>query len=485
MPLHETGKQRASRIPLDYFKSANGLERWKGWLGWLALVAPIIWLGSSLVQSGEADFHASRGPVAGVHQAWETKCSACHVPFQAISSQSFVPPLMASASDEACQACHKGPEHHKNQKSTHSCASCHREHRGPDASLVRGPDGDCTQCHKNLGEHRTDLGGNFAVAITRFDVDHPPFRSLKSDPGKLKFNHERHLARGIIAFRPRYEALQKEISGERITEQTPVQLDCKACHQMDSNESPRGSGAYFRPITYENHCQACHPLGVAEVAANDKLAEVSVPHRLQPKEVMGILRDHFTSRAAQGQTGLLDKKASIPLPGKLPTTLLEPKTPELIDRNVASAEKQLFLGGMKRNCVLCHEFEFKKGERTIVPADVPHVWFQHARFDHRAHRATSCKECHPGAQSSITNADVLVPDRDNCVKCHASRTIVAGKVQGGVRFDCAECHRYHNGDNPWQGLGATSRGAPSRGADDNGRDIDQFLNGPWLKRKTP
>ena len=30
MPAQETGKQRASRIPLDYYKHADGLEREPG-----------------------------------------------------------------------------------------------------------------------------------------------------------------------------------------------------------------------------------------------------------------------------------------------------------------------------------------------------------------------------------------------------------------------------------------------------------------------
>ena len=45
----------------------------------------------------------------------------------------------------------------------------------------------------------------------------------------------------------------------------------------------------------------------------------------------------------------------------------------------------------------------------------------------------------------------------NCVQCHAPAHTANGKTMGGVRHDCTECHRYHNGDKPWQGLGAKAR----------------------------
>src|SRR6516162_5173070 len=82
-----TGKQRASRIPLDYFARPDWLERGK--LRWaaLALVLPIGWLASGLLRSDQGQLRYSRGPVAAVHAAWEDKCTVCHVPFQPITGE--------------------------------------------------------------------------------------------------------------------------------------------------------------------------------------------------------------------------------------------------------------------------------------------------------------------------------------------------------------------------------------------------------------
>src|SRR5690349_6802286 len=88
----ETGKQRASRIPLDYYKRANGLEKWRLWLSLLALVVVLGgWLGWGLVRSDQVQGTYSRGPVAAVHAAWDHDCAACHAPFQRMSRDNWNP----------------------------------------------------------------------------------------------------------------------------------------------------------------------------------------------------------------------------------------------------------------------------------------------------------------------------------------------------------------------------------------------------------
>ena len=74
MPEGVTGKQLASRIPLDYHKRRNPVERWKHALALTALVAAVGWVLFSLRVDGRgvalSDFgqrQASRGPVAKVH----------------------------------------------------------------------------------------------------------------------------------------------------------------------------------------------------------------------------------------------------------------------------------------------------------------------------------------------------------------------------------------------------------------------------------
>jgi hypothetical protein len=76
---------------------------------------------------------------------------------------------------------------------------------------------------------------------------------------------------------------------------------------------------------------------------------------------------------------------------------------------------------------------------TGVPTS-PRRWFTHSQFNHDAHRAAGCIECHGQALTSSETADVLMPDLATCVRCHH-------EPQGsnhGVRADCQTCHTYHD-----------------------------------------
>lgn len=505
MPPQETGKQRAARIPLDYYKHSDPLERWKLRLGGLALVATLAWVGVQSVLSEQRDFQASRGAVAAVHQTWDSQCSACHVDFTPISSHSWAPFFLRDPNESStrCQACHAGPDHHSSQKPDLTCASCHRDHRGHEASLVNLPDSDCTQCHKDLGTHM-DLnkawhlqhgGQEFAKKVTRFaENTHPPFRSIATDPGKLKFSHRRHLALGMrletdkekgdpikfvgdiqdVAFRKRHE---KQQPGAKDTD--PVQLQCASCHQLDPGDfglpGQRNAGAYMVPITYENQCQACHPLTVdRKVFSDPKAGYLAIPHRWQPKEIHEFLDNFFTAQAARGQADFPEKKVLRPLPGKT-LDLLEPKVRDEINKKRENVEKELYIG--RKACALCHEFTGNipvaiksrhPSDLGVVPTDVPQVWFQHAKFNHTAHRAVECANCHTGAETSTASSDVLIPGLDNCVQCHAPSSKIGTP---SARFNCTECHGYHNGAHSIQGVGAAKRNP------EKGRSVDAFLHG--------
>ena len=508
MPPHDAGKERSTRTPLDCHKQDDSLSRWKERLGVVALLVTLAWLGTSFWLSDQGDFHASRGPVASVHQVWDTQCSACHVPCTPISSHSWAAPFLgdAQSSSQRCQACHDGPAHHAGQQPDLTCGSCHREHRGRDASLVNLPDRDCTQCHRDLSKHYSCITA-FQDVVSGFSMDaHPEFRSIKTDPGKLKFNHLRHLTAGMALkqgaevggeihtlgkiaepFRKRYRDQQ-----EKKQDDDPVQLQCASCHQLDSgdfgftsgkgNEFPYSlmagpnAGAYMLPISYENQCQACHPLTIERKVADDpKAGYLTIPHRLSPQDIHDLLKAFFTAQIARGQACFLDKKANRPLPGKMPG-LLEPTVRECIDQKVAHAEKDLYLG--KRLCAECHYFEgesiaeaIKTGqapEVRVAPPQVPPVWYQHAKFNHTAHRAVQCAQCHAKAESSTLHTDVLIPNRDTCVQCHAP-TAKTGTL--GARHNCTECHRYHNGELSTQGIGAARRSPKKL------RDVDNFLSG--------
>ena len=223
---------------------------------------------------------------------------------------------------------------------------------------------------------------------------------------------------------------------------------------------PRGSGAYMLPITYEVHCLACHPL-----TFDSKKETVAVPHRLQPDHIHDFLRGFYANEALSENPAFFERRvpSKRPLPGKV--ALDEDVTlRKAIADKVVLAEKTLYLG--KRTCGECHHYEEPGliSPKRIVPTKVPTIWFEHAKFDHLPHRSVTCRECHPKAYGtdgsgkmthtgSTLSSDILIPGIDNCLRCHAPST----KSAGGARFDCVECHRYHNGDNPLQGLGAKAR----------------------------
>jgi hypothetical protein len=499
MAPQETGKQRAARIPLDYYKKPDNLQRLKGWLTDIAFVA-LVWLIVGVVWQSRGQSLYSRGPVAAVHAAWEDNCNACHTPFQPLSGESFLLNLRPiddrHASEYKCQSCHAGPEHHASQRlaDIETCAGCHRDHRGRDASLARLDDHQCTRCHANLDTHMRDYTPSRYENVSVFDNDHHPefkiFRTATpTDPGKLKFNHQLHLAPGMVlveggkpwtladirdeAARARYRQANQQ--GDKV----PVKLDCSSCHQTDGhdfsdgNRPTRASGAHMLPINYDTHCKACHPL-----TFDLQRPELAAPHREQPEKLKGFLWNTYAAGYLAGNPKLLEQPIAVrrPLPGKMPGVEGpdEVKARQLIQDKVVSAQRILYTG--KKTCGECHYYEKSAAlfpEKT-VPTEVPEIWFTHAKFDHSAHRAMRCQNCHQAAEASARHTDVLVPGIENCLACHGPATRSSGATRGGARFDCTECHRYHYGDGTgvFQGLGAKAR-APEQKFE----RVEDFLSG--------
>src|SRR5262249_18183805 len=117
-------------------------------------------------------------------------------------------------------------------------------------------------------------------------------------------------------------------------------------------------------------------------------------------------------------------------------------------------------------CSLCHYAEKgTEGKERILPPNVPEAGLEHAKFSHKSHQTMACLECHgckdggPSAENSEVHTDVLLPPRENCLKCHASTSTTGGK---GVRHECVTCHSFHHGDKPLAGKGAAGRGIKER-----------------------
>lgn len=521
MSFQESGKQRASRIQLDYYKKSSWIDRIKHRLAWLFLLGPLAWMGWTFAQGDRQTPTFSRGQVTGYHSAWNNNCSVCHADFEPISSQSVAMSWLGHVagkkltSDSRCESCHTAPVHHTNQKleSTPSCGGCHREHQGQDASLVRLPDRDCTSCHANMGPHLNGGSPKFATAITSFadsSGGHPEFRLLKEkakDPGSIKFNHQLHLTKGISLSgngKPWTFADIPEKERSRFGHQkgmpltAPIQLDCKSCHVLDASDNhpsqeafakipkgalpPRSAGGILQPIVYEQHCRACHPL-----AFDDKNPSLQVPHRYQPDELKAHLEGHY-SRQALGNNQEFDTPVQVrpvPLPGKNPLEPIRESVRQQVKQKVDLAMNTLFLG--KKTCGECHfaaddtntdaigfnripskiRTGFDPGSKATAwlqegraPKDaiwpsIPSLWLPSARFDHAAHRFTECATCHNNAGKSVVKDDILLPNIDSCRNCHAPVSFSPKPgLSGGARHECVECHGYHHGDRPYQGIGS-------------------------------
>jgi predicted CXXCH cytochrome family protein len=456
----DPSQTRPARIALDYFKQGDSLRRWKLMLTIAATVAALVWILSGILRSDGGWLRYSRGPVASVHAMWDAQCDFCHSSFRPIQSDAWAAAIVGTAGDAKCQHCHEGPPHHASAASP-ACATCHREHQGREASLIQLADAVCVQCHGSLPAHT--FSSKYTENITRFDLDHPQFQiddpvsrartpiDRAIDPGRLKFNHKRHLAEGIKL--EGGEPLLRDAKGN------PVQLECATCHQLDAQISsasepipglptavspPRAAAASMLPIVYEKHCKSCHPITF------DK-GQMEVPHRMQPNELHGFLERHYAARLLKANPSLFDKKLPARLiPGKTPDPKLEEAMTN-IRSQIAGAESVLYKSQDKKTCGECHPYD--DGKQNIISPNVPTVWLPHARFSHLAHRAVDCASCHPRAYDSTQANEILLPGIEVCKKCHAP----AANNSGGARTNCTECHKYHNGDAPLQGIGAEER----------------------------
>jgi len=310
----------------------------------------------------------------------------------------------------------------------------------------------------------------------------------------LKFNHAMHMTAGLmhaangrqsfgIADMPEeFQQRYKKVANEK----GQIQLNCESCHELDRTNVatldglpgaigvPRGTGEYYRPVVYEQHCQACHSLPYRPGGGNSPDAHVQ--HRLNAKQLETRVRDVLLTQLVRETPELQDLHRET-IPGNEPPDLLTDTGRAWLEAELNQSAHYL----KTAVCAECHETAAMDAMPSLFPdvstTNVPNVWLKHARFDHSAHRAVACVECHARAYSDKADAsrlakDVLVPNIESCVRCHAPRQDFNGQLIGGARHDCVECHLYHGRDDPnhWlDGKGSVLRGAKAR------RSIDQLL----------
>jgi predicted CXXCH cytochrome family protein len=487
-------KARAQRIELDYYKSADGIQRGKLALTLLGVVAVVAWFalnlewdGRTLKASAGGRLRSSPGPLIEAHAAWEANCEACHVPFRPIKGNSPLDALAlttktSSTAASRCESCHAESTHHAVpvglNVAQNDCAGCHQDHQGKLARLTWLDDSKCTGCHASLGDFHKDGPANPAmVSIEGFSRGgskrHPEFEPLKHpDPGGITFSHARHMTPGLtktpgggpfLVSKIRLEKDRDAYRGPSTAADNPVTLTCQSCHATTPADlrapgrvdlsAAATTGASMLPIRYEVQCRACHELGFDETKPDSMMT-----HRLQPSEVSARLREHFSGEILRDDPALMSRYVS-PRPGLGPISALEPKEQtlsSLLDRKVALASDLLFKG--ERACQKCHEYTAPSPDgvpTAVKAANILEVWFTHATFNHSAHRGVDCRSCHAGAYpdanpASKSKSDVLIPGIESCRQCHAPKARagwMAGAsstvASGGVTSDCTLCHSYH------------------------------------------
>jgi hypothetical protein len=478
----ESSKQRALRIVLDYHRHGDALVRSKFVWSIVASIVAFVYLGWLVFGGVAARNQLSPGKLAAVHSSLNSRCAECHEDFTPLSGDSAGSQGLLSllsfnsqaahtfhANKASCAKCHQSQAanpHHSNQLAADvaSCAACHADHRGDTAMLARPADQACTICHQDIAAHRSR--SLFAAPIQNVaqfaktaasEFSHPPFRSLpKTDNNHFKFNHQLHMLPGQWPKDGKPAGAWKlgQIPAElreqyRTSPEQPldslVQLDCKSCHVTEQ------AGQYMMPVVFEQHCRACHPLEVAKTV-DGKFTSWNIRHGLKQSELREILLGISASTSAgvpaedKSQPRLTP---NLPLPGKTPGNNLAQNLgdPEQVD----AWQKSLF----REQCLKCHADESPAPAILAEPTDfikpyLPARWFKHASFNHRTHESwANCRDCHAGAfgtdapsKPPLDDGQVLIPNIDNCVQCHAPQSSQA-TFRATARFDCAECHRYH------------------------------------------
>jgi hypothetical protein len=563
-------RERADRYQgnRSYIHQPGSVEWWRGAFALAALVTGVwfIWHFGFSGEAKSSGFYSSRGPLNYKHAAWDMKCDACHRPADKSEHKEFWD-VNGRWTELDCRHCHMGPPHHIYQRSAdkefdETCRSCHHDHSGREFSLVRISDNHCTRCHSELAQHpyrgaqltKSEKGSEeykprYNGTITGFGKEngHPEFSALAQPYDRsIKFSHHLHMAPGIFvnknAANPddlwtlkkvkeldekngtNYAAWYKQYTpagnntdeDDKVANPDMIQLNCQACHQLDSGRRsredwngtenltpeapkesllpPRAEGAYYLPVNFEKHCQACHPIGVNIKSREGIEFEIKLPHRKKLEDFNETLRDRVV------RVFLLDKekRAEPKLPPRFdrPLAPLDPKGKEAVDALFEEAKKQLnrsiddvtnranlAVKTSGSTCQKCHFVTERKENNTVEydvkPGNTPAIWFEHSKFSHVGHRAMQCSECHQNmGQVPQYKADGSLiwndPEKWNstpqnkpdpigivgiveCQKCHSPARVENGIAIGGVRHDCTDCHRYHNAEYPLQGMGALNR----------------------------
>ena len=495
-------RHRGSR---GYFRRPDAVARWKWLLSALTLGVVGTWVMIEVARPSAAAPAHTHGTLTNPHAAWDTNCQACHV---ASSPADFLanPRSVAHPGERwrnlTCDKCHAGPAHRATPNAAdaafhNQCANCHHDHGGRANSLVKLTDAHCVTCHAGLPHPVTD-----------FATGHPDFAPLKTPPETRtrKFSHALHLTPGVASSPGGAEALTvgrtRRLFGPAVADHygagqpdaALVQLECASCHRLDAGVGtaahdelsrqltagqvpakavlpPRAAGDYFLGVNFEASCRGCHPITANPRASGGQLvAAFDLPHRVTRAKLVDEVRTGYLKQLLQPTHRDLDVPTGLQVgrhraPTDAPDTLRS-----AADRFAESEAGRLFTPdtpAASQGCTKCHDLD----SQGVKPVADRTVWLPKAKFNHAAHRATACLECHPGTAAAFAPAGAKlvekeppqIPGMQSCRACHAPAgtavTLAGGQPVGGggARHGCTDCHSYHNATHPLQGRGAPAR----------------------------
>jgi hypothetical protein len=381
----------AQRLDLGYLQRESWLLLLRKRATWLAAVVVALACVPLVIGIGGTRRMVESGPLSDAHAMFETQCQVCH-------TQAF-----GGVPDKACGQCHDGAAHPAKSIDTAvpdaavRCAECHQEHRGK-VRLAEVGNSNCTRCHSDLASHAKGVKIHGAQ-ITAFRAGaHPEFSSATAkDVRPIKLNHAVHM--------PAQAKTIREIK---------LPMQCVDCHVSDKT----APDARLLPVTFEQNCKSCH----ARELEFD-VYHVGVPPAPHAKDTK-VIHEWIVAQYRPLSLTPLPRR---PLGNDL---VAQPSAAAWLDRVVKDSEAYLF----ERKCVYCHVGPVSTPPKVGVVAAGQAL--PRGEFNHRAHRAVQCDECHTQARTSTLTSDVLIPAMKSCTPCHGG---------SGTKLDhCTTCHQYHN-----------------------------------------
>jgi predicted CXXCH cytochrome family protein len=368
------------------------------------------------------------GPVSSVHRYFVEDCAACHEkPFRQVR-------------DSACLACHKDMAQHSDDPAMlghpafagQECTDCHREHNGTQGVNAQSPT-LCTDCHADPDE---EFASARLPPASSFSKAHPEFAprvaAFDAKTGKFSFTKQRQPSARLREATNLVYPHDVHLAPKGIdSPEGRVVMQCADCHQPDSR------GVSFEPVNMEKHCSSCHRL---DFDPDDPDREL--PHG-RPEQIQGVVRDYYYAKALQG--GVMDGKAPAVVrerrrPGE---TLPRDSARAALDWADARARQTMVDVFERRTCHYCHQVQRSDDPAmpwTVAPVNLQEHALDGARFDHGAHQAQPCSDCHAADHSKLSS-DVLLPELASCRDCHGD-TGSDRQVPSG----CTLCHAFHIAD---------------------------------------